>query len=252
MVDVKGRWALITGASRGIGYLAAKFMAEQGCNLVLQARKLENLEKVISEVREMGVEAYPVAAELSNLQAVERMLTEVDALGKDIDIVLNNAGLQIAYRTEYLTTPISDYEESFKINTIAPMMIVYHFLPLMEKRGFGRIVNTTSGIRREPEQAGYSASKAALDKVTMDLASKYQGTDVMINLTDPGWCRTDLGGPAAPNSPESALPGVVVGAFVDDRKSGRDFAAGYFHGMTLEEAVSYAEKEIPQYLGSFE
>lgn len=251
MVDVKGRWALITGASRGIGYLAAKFMAEQGCNLVLQARKLENLEKVISEVREMGVEAYPVAAELSNLQAVERMLTEVDALGKDIDIVLNNAGLQIAYRTEYLTTPISDYEESFKINTIAPMMIVYHFLPLMEKRGFGRIVNTTSGIRREPEQAGYSASKAALDKVTMDLASKYQGTDVMINLTDPGWCRTDLGGPAAPNSPESALPGVVVGAFVDDKTSGRCFAAGFFHGKTLEEAVKYAEK-MPQYLGSLD
>ena len=76
--------------------------------------------------------------------------------------------------------------------------------------------------------------------------------DVIISLTDPGWCRTDLGGPSAPNSPESSLPGVVVGAFVDNKKSGRCFAAPDFHGMTLEEAVSYAEKEVPVYLGSFE
>lgn len=122
----------------------------------------------------------------------------------------------------------------------------------MVERGFGRIVNTTSGIRREPQQAGYSASKSALDKVTMDLASVYDGTDVIISLTDPGWCRTDLGGPSAPNSPESSLPGVVVGAFVDDKKSGRCFSAGDFHGMNLEDAVSYAETEVPAYLGSFD
>ena len=180
------------------------------------------------------------------------MLDEIDELGMDIDIVLNNAGIQIAYRNEFLETPISDYEVSFNINTIAPMMIVYHFIPRMVERGFGRIVNTTSGIRREPQQAGYSASKAALDKVTMDLASVYNGTDVMINLTDPGWCRTDLGGPSAPNSPESSLPGVVVGAFADDKKSGRCFGASNFYGMGLEEAVQFAENNIPMYLGSFD
>ena len=74
----------------------------------------------------------------------------------------------------------------------------------------------------------------------------------MINLTDPGWCRTDLGGPSAPNAPESSLPGVVVGAFVDDQKSGRCFGAGYFYGMTLEEAVRHAETALPVYTGSLE
>ena len=130
------------------------------------------------------------------------------------------------------------------------MMILYHFLPGMEKRGFGRVVNTTSGIRLEPQQAGYSASKAALDKVTMDLAAKYEGTNVCINITDPGWCRTDLGGSQAPNAPESSLPGVVVGAFIDDKKSGRNFAAGNFYGLTLEEAVAKAENGFPVYTGS--
>lgn len=244
MVNVKGRWALITGASRGIGYLSAIFMAQQGCNLILHSRKAEHTEKVLAEVRALGVEAYAVAAELSDLDAVAAMLKEIDEKGTVVDIVLNNAAVQIAYRTEYFTTPVSDYTESFKINTIAPAMICYHFMPKMIQRGFGRILNTTSGIRLEPQQAGYSASKAALDKITIDLGSTVEGTDVMINLTDPGWCRTDLGGPHAPNAPESAIPGIVVGAFVDDRKSGRYLNAPYFTGMTLEDAVKKAEAEF--------
>ncbi|MBR2086350.1 MAG: SDR family oxidoreductase [Oscillospiraceae bacterium] len=250
MIEVRGRWALVTGAARGIGYGAARCLAEQGCNLILHGRTAAHCEKIASEARALGVQVYTAGAEFSDPAQVEEMLREIDGLGVDVDIVLNNAGLQVTYRTAFLTTPAEDYTTSFQINTIAPMMITYHFLPKMEARGFGRIVNTTSGIRLEPEQAGYSASKAALDKVTMDLASKYNGTDVCINLTDPGWCRTDLGGPKAPNAPESSLPGVIVGAFINDRRSGRCFAAGDFYGMTLAEAVHKAETEIPVYTGT--
>ncbi len=244
MVNVKGKWALITGASRGIGYLSALFMAEQGCNLVLHSRTKAHCDKVLAEVKAKGVEAYVVEAELTDLAQVERMLAEIDEKGTPVSIVLNNAGLQIAYRVDYLHTPVSDYTESFKINTIAPAMICYHFLPKMMENGFGRILNTTSGIALDPYQAGYSASKAALDKITIDLGHTVQGTDVMINLTDPGWCRTDLGGPQAPNAPESTIPGIVVGVFVDDKKSGRNFGAQAFTGMTLEEAVKYAEENF--------
>ena len=77
--------------------------------------------------------------------------------------------------------------------------------------------------------------------MTRDLGSKYNGTDIVLSLADPGWCRTDLGGPKAPNAPESAIPGVLVGAFVDDKKSGRLFSAQEFKGMTLEQAVAKAE-----------
>ncbi len=241
MTNVAGRWALITGASRGIGYLTALFLAEKGCNLILHSRTAEHAKKVWEEVKAKGVDAYVVSAELSDLAQVQDMLEEIDALGVRVDFVLNNAGLQIAYRTEYFETPVSDYTESFKINTIAPAMICYHFMPKMIENGFGRIVNTTSGIRLEPQQAGYSASKAALDKITVDLGSTVEGTDVMINLADPGWCRTDLGGPNAPNAPESTIPGIVVGVFLDDRKSGRNFGAQTFAGMSLEEAVQKAE-----------
>ena len=244
MYQVKGKWALITGAARGIGYLTAHFMADRGCNLILHSRSLQHTEKVLAEVRAMGVSACAVAADLNDLSAVQDMLEEIDGLGMPVDIVLNNAGLQIAYRNDYLNTPPADYEISFRVNTIAPAMICYHFLPGMMARGSGRILNTTSGIALDVCQAGYSASKAALDKITVDLGSRVQGTDVMINLTDPGWCRTDLGGPHAPNAPESALPGIVVGVFADDGKSGRNLGAQHFAGMSLEEAVEKAEKEF--------
>lgn len=244
MYQAKGKWALITGAARGIGYLTAKFMAQQGCNLILHSRSLEHTEKVLAEVRTCGVSALAVEADLNDPDAVQRMLTEIDQLEINVDIVLNNAGLQIAYRNDYVNTPVSDYEISFRVNTIAPAMICYHFLPGMMERGTGRIVNTTSGISLDVCQAGYSASKAALDKITIDLGSRVEGTDVLINLTDPGWCRTNLGGQQAPNAPESAIPGIVVGVFVNDGKSGRYLGAQHFSGMTLEEAVDKAEREF--------
>ncbi|MDR2750181.1 MAG: SDR family oxidoreductase [Clostridiales bacterium] len=240
MVDIKDRWVLVTGSSRGIGRLIAEFMAAQGANLILHGRKIENLSDAYSSVKSLGVKVHAVAAELSEPEEVLAMLGEIDKLGVRVDVVFNDAGMQVAYRNEYFKTPVQDFTKSFLINTIAPAVITYHFLPKMIEAGFGRIINTTSGIRNEPEQAGYSASKAALDKFTTDICRDIQGTPVMINITDPGWCRTDLGGSHAPNDPLSSIPGMVVGAFLDDNKSGRLLPAQDYVGLTLEEAVQKA------------
>ncbi len=243
MVDVRGKWALITGASRGLGRLIAKAMAEQGCNLVLHSRNTEHCKAVLEEVQACGVEAYTVQAELSDMEQLNAMLAEIDNKNTQIDIIFNNAGLQTTYRTDFLETPVEEYEISFRINTIAPMMICYHFVDGMKKRGFGRIINTSSDINLEPQQAPYSASKAALDKVTRDLSHAYRDSNVIISLANPAWCKTDMGGENAYFEPETAIPGLLVGAFVDDKKSGRYFNAQDFKGMTLAEAVAEAEKQ---------
>ena len=237
MTNIKGKWALVTGASRGLGKLSAQLLADYGCNLILHSRNKSHCENFAKELESKEIKVICVQAELDNLSEVDAMLKEIDALGVNVEIVLNNAGLQIAYRTDYLATPANDYEVSFRVNTISPMMICYHFMPKMMAAGFGRIVNVTSGIDKDPQQAGYSASKAALDKVTKDLGTKVEGTDVMINLADPGWCRTDLGGQSAPNAPESALPGLVLGIFADDKKSGRIFSAQEYAGKKLEDIL---------------
>lgn len=113
---------------------------------MLHGRSAAHLEGVLAEVRILGVEAYGVGAELADPDQVTELLRQVDALQVQIDFVFNNAGVQAAYRTDYFTTLVSDFTQSFQINTIAPAMICYHFLPGMMERGFGRILNTTSVI----------------------------------------------------------------------------------------------------------
>lgn len=238
MEKIKGKWALVTGASRGIGALVADRLADYGCNLVLHSRSVDHLDKIAEQARQKGVEVLTVAAHLEDEAEVRAMLKQIDDQGLNIEYVLNNAGIQVTYRSEIFDTPAIDFVDSLKVNIIAPMIICYHYLPRMMKAGYGRIVNTTSGIDKEPQQAAYSASKAGLDKVTKDLGTLVEGTDVMINLIDPGWCRTDLGGPKAPNAPESAVTGAVLGVFLSDKKSGRIIRAQDFADMTVEEAVA--------------
>lgn len=240
MVEVKGKWAMVTGASRGIGYQIALFMANQGCNLILHSRKAEHNKKIMEEVTALGVKAYSVQAELSNLEEIDRMLEEIDELKVTVDILFNNAAISF-YRHDYMNTPIDDFVQCFAINSVAPIKLCYHFLPKMQENGFGRIINTSSGLKNEPRQTAYSASKAALEKFTRDMNSILEGTNVLMTITDPGWVRTDMGSASAPNDVTSCIPGIVVGAFIDDRRSGRYLPAQMFRGMNLEQAVNFAE-----------
>ncbi len=108
---------------------------------------------------------------------------------------------------------------------ITPIRITYRLLAGMRERAFGRIVQVTSGIQDQPELMPYAASKAALDKFVRDMAPSLRGTGVLMNLLDPGWIRTDLGGPHAPGAVESVLPGALVPALVDGEVQGVLFRA---------------------------
>lgn len=237
MNNLKDKWVLVTGASRGLGQLISAFMAEQGCNMILHGRNLKNLEQTAEMVKKHNVKVHMVTCELLDLHSVDGMLRAIDTLGVDVDLVFNNAGFQIGYHEDYYKTPDDDFLISYKVNTVAPIKICYHFLPKMIEKGFGRIINTTSDIANEPQQAGYSASKAALDKLTVDLAGKLTGTGVTLNLVNPSWCQTDLGGPHAPNTPESALPGLVLPAFSSDELNGQLINAQGFRNMSLSDAL---------------
>jgi NAD(P)-dependent dehydrogenase (short-subunit alcohol dehydrogenase family) len=96
----------------------------------------------------------------------------------------------------------------------------------MIDRGFGRVINLTSGIKDQPELAPYGASKWAVNKLSDDLAIKLKDTGVRINTLDPGWLRTDLGGEHADHAVEAVLPGALAPALIeDDGPNGQFFSA---------------------------
>ncbi len=228
-IDLRGKWALVTGASRGIGREIARGLAAKGCNLVLHGRAREHCAGL---ARELGgaVKVAVVAAELSVEADVGRLVREaLDASG-GLDVLYNNAAIMTPFRQDYTTVTADDYRKSFEVNLIAPVIITHGLLPRMLARRFGRIVQVTSGIRDQPELMAYAASKAALDKFVRDTVIRLQGTGVTMNLLDPGWLRTDLGGPNAPNSVESVMPGALMPALVEDDVQGKWFSAQDFAG----------------------
>lgn len=241
MLNVQNRWCLITGASRGVGREIAKKMALLGANLILQSRCRKHSEETAKIVREMGIQALSVECVLEDAKSVAAMLSEIDSTSLNVELVFNNAGLMSQYFVDYTSNTLEDFHQAMAVNFYAPIQIAYHFLPKMIQNGFGRMQLTTSGIANEPELAAYACAKAALTKFVKDFACKLNGTDVMMNVMDPGWLRTDLGGPKAPNAVESVIPGALVGVLLEDKKSGRWFSAQDYVDMDVESAVKKAE-----------
>ncbi|HEX7596823.1 MAG TPA: SDR family oxidoreductase [Polyangia bacterium] len=219
-IDLRGKWALVTGSSRGIGVQVAQGLAQHGCNLVLHSRQRSGTDALERQLAPK-VRVVSLAAELSDQAAVDLLAEEAQRLRGGIDILYNNAAIMTPYRQDLAAVTADDYRRSFEVNVIAPIRLTFALLPAMRKKKFGRIVQVTSGIKEEPELMAYSASKAALDKFVRDMAPRLRGTGVTMNLLDPGWLRTDLGGPNAPNPVESVMPGALVPAMAGEEMHGQ-------------------------------
>jgi 3-oxoacyl-[acyl-carrier protein] reductase len=214
MMELKNKWALVTGSSRGVGLQISKALAEKGVHLILHSRNNKHTESLVDEIRALNLKCFNIEADLSDPIEAERMAIKAEEVSGGIDILYNNAAIMTPWR-ENLIAPPEDYQMSFNVNVISLIKICDVILPAMLRRNFGRIINITSGIQDQPELAAYAISKAAVDKYVKDIAVKLEGSNVLMNLLDPGWLRTDLGGPKAPNSVESVIPGALVPALLD-------------------------------------
>ncbi len=230
--NINGKWALVTGASRGIGRQVSLGLASHGCNVILHSRDTAHTVALAKELEAAGVQTRQIAADLGDSGQVGDMVAEL-LKGPNIDIVYNNAAIMTPYRSDWLSVPGEDLRVSFEVNVTALIRICHAFIPGMVERGWGRLINVTSGIADQPELIAYAVSKAAVDKFVLDSVGKLEGTGVLMNLLDPGWLRTDLGGPNAPNSVESVLPGALVPALIDDAASGKLFRAQDYAGTEI-------------------
>ncbi len=231
--DIHGKWALVTGASRGVGRQICLGLSQYGCNIVLHSRENAHTQALAAELSSKGVQVRQVEAELSDQKQVDKMLSELLKNGPAIDILYNNAAVMTSFRSEWTNVPAEDFRKCFETNVISLIQICHRLIPPMIKRHWGRIINVTSGIKDQPELIAYALSKAAVDKFVTDTVIRLKDTGVLMNLLDSGWLRTDMGGPNAPGAVESVLPGALVPALIDDGTAGQLFRAQDYAGKTI-------------------
>jgi 3-oxoacyl-[acyl-carrier protein] reductase len=240
MNSLRGKWSLVTGASRGVGSHVSEGLAQLGSNVVLHSRDLAHTRALGARLQGLGVEVVAVSGELSDQAQVDAMLDAALRQSGQIDVLYNNAAIMTPWRENPWDIPAEDFRRSFEVNVISLARICHRLVPLMLARKWGRVINVTSGIMEQPQLTAYAVSKAAVDKFVRDFAPQLAGTGVQMNLLDPGWLRTDLGGPQAPNEPSSVLPGALVPALLDNGESGRFFRAQDFAGLSVARALEKA------------
>ncbi|MFG0259274.1 MAG: SDR family NAD(P)-dependent oxidoreductase [Phycisphaerales bacterium JB041] len=186
MQDLKGKVAVVTGASKGIGAGIARELAAAGAAVAVNyASDQAGAAAVVAEIERAGGRAVAVPADVSNSGEVTRMLTEVARTLGAIDILVNNAGVYDAMPLEALTE--REFHREFNTNVLGPMLVIRealrHFAP-----GGGSIVNIGSGASRSfpPGYFIYAATKAALDAVTCVLAKELAPRRIRVNSVNPG------------------------------------------------------------------
>jgi NAD(P)-dependent dehydrogenase (short-subunit alcohol dehydrogenase family) len=226
MKKLEGKWALVTGSSRGVGQHVAVGLAKHGCNVVVHGRAAAQCEKTLSLVAEHGVECFAAPGELGTLKGEEAVIDAVNGGCAQIDILYNNAGILNQWEDSIFGIPMDDWLGVFEVNFFAMVRLCNAFVPGMVERGWGRVVNVTSGIKDQPQLSPYSVSKASVDKYTQDMAAELKDTGVIINTMDPGWLKTDLGGEHADHEVSTVLPGAIVPVLLDGKAdSGRMYSA---------------------------
>jgi len=243
MIDVTGRWALVTGASRGIGKEIATALGKLGCNLVLHSRSVEHTSAIAKAISANGVHAVSIQADLSDSAQAINLITEIKNTIPQIDILYNNAAIMLHNDSDIWNIPDEDFRKSFETNVISPIKICNALIPSMIERRWGRVINLTTDMDRQPQFAPYAISKAALRKFVQDFVPVLDGTGVTMNALHPGWLRTDMGSQEAPGSVESVIPGALVPALLHDGVSGKEYMAQDYVGMSIEEAIAKAEQK---------
>ncbi|MBS0206202.1 MAG: SDR family oxidoreductase [Planctomycetes bacterium] len=187
MKDLKGRLAIITGASAGLGVRVARVLGREGMNLVLAARSADALEAVAAEVRALGVKAIAVPTDVSDESQLQRLVERSVAEFGAIDVLVNNAGIE-AFRAFHEIDP-ADIRRTIDVNLTATLLLTRYVLPHMVQARRGHIVNMASlaGKQGPAYGAAYGATKAGMIAFTQSLRSEYHGKGVSASAVCPGF-----------------------------------------------------------------
>ena len=192
MSELKDNYALITGATSGIGYELAKLFAQDGYNIIAVARTAKALEKVAQEFRQYGVQVEVIAKDLSEENAATELYEEVQQRGLAVEVLVNDAG-QGVYGL-FTETDIEDQTRIIHLNVISLVRLTYHFLKDMQARNSGKILQVASVVSElpAPYQAVYGGTKAFVLNFTEGLISELKDSAITVTALQPGATDTDF------------------------------------------------------------
>ena len=204
MFSLKGRVALVTGGSYGIGFAIAKALAEAGARIAFNCRSSEHLQKALADYEALGIQARGYLCDVTHEEDVQKMVADIREHLGTIDILVNNAG--IIKRIPMHEMTVEEYQQVIDIDLTAPFIVSKAVLPGMMKLGHGKIINICSmmsELGRETVSA-YAAAKGGLKMLTRNMASEYGQYNIQVNGIGPGYIATPQTAPLRQPQPDGS------------------------------------------------
>jgi len=223
------RIALVSGGNRGIGLEVSRQLSERGITVVIGSRD-EARGRAAAEG--LAGNVVPHQLDVTDAGSVDRMAAYLEDEFGRLDILVNNAAISNDEGQRGLDADLDRVKESMEANLFGAWRLCEAAIPLMQRHGYGRIVNVSTGLAALEDMGGgspgYRISKTALNALTRILASELRGSGILVNAVNPGWVQTDMGGSGATRSVEEGAEALVwaatlpnsgpTGAFFRDRQ----------------------------------
>ena len=204
MFSLEGKIALVTGASYGIGFAIAKALADAGAKIVFNDLKQEFVDKGLAAYAEAGIDAKGYVCDVTDEDAVNAMVADIEATFGVIDVLVNNAG--IIKRIPMTEMSAAEFRQVIDVDLNAPFICAKAVLPSMIKKGHGKIINICSmmsELGRETVSA-YAAAKGGLKMLTKNIASEYGEFNIQCNGIGPGYIATPQTAPLRETQPDGS------------------------------------------------
>ncbi len=211
---MKKNVALVTGANRGIGLEVVRQLAVNGHQVILTCRNFDKGQEALKEIGLANVHFHVL--DITDARSVKEIGNHVEKQFGGLDMLINNAGINYDTWQQASNADLENVKETFEANLFGAWRLILTFIPLMKRNKYGRIVNVSSGAGAlegmKGGTPGYGVSKAALNALTIKLASELMEFDILVNSVCPGWVRTEMGGSNAPRSTAQGAEGIVWAA----------------------------------------